>query len=93
MGTAVHSARHGRGGEGGYITFVGLDINTNTILYCDWINTIGKLPVSGFAEMRKVEHCNIEKPNVNNERSIQRMWQKDTEEIIILNIGPLYNYS
>ena len=33
--TAVHSARQGRGGEGGDITFVGLDLNTNTVLYGD----------------------------------------------------------
>ena len=72
-----------RGGEGGDITFVGMDLNTNKFLYGDWINAIGKLPVSDFADMRKVEHCDIKKPNVNN----------DTEEIIILNNGHLYIYS
>ena len=43
--------------------------------------------------MRIVEHWNIENSNVNNERSFQRMWRKDTEQIFKLNSGPLLIYS
>ena len=74
---AFHNARQGRGGD---IKFVGLDLNTCIAIELYDSETIGLR----FAEMRKLEHCNIEKPNMNNERSIQRMWQEDTEEIIIL---------
>ena len=33
--TAVHSARQGRDGEGEDITLLGLDLNTNRVLYGD----------------------------------------------------------
>ena len=33
--TAVYSARQGRGGEGGDITFAGMDFNNNTVSFGD----------------------------------------------------------